>query len=778
MIIEVLLLTIILFLCSYILFGVLSSNEDSSSIQRRTFAFMVFWIIFWVVTILLTDIFYESLQFSLWTSRLSFTSSALIAYSYYFFVKKYQNGSSSNITKWIWGIVTAFFVVMTFTDRIVKSVSIVDNALKSEPGSMHLYFSIFTGVLFLISVTIFFLAYRKEQNKVKKTQMLYILVGSVISIVFTFVTNLVLPILGFKEIRSLGPLGLSFFIFGTYYSIIRYRFLSTKLLISKFLYTLLLALVPYAIFHLLVYLQTVTWGSVYATGALISGYFYALIFLFVYMYTSKGIEGFIKKIFYGSSIDPEEEKSKLMQNLDTLLDTYKVLEESKNLLQRVFSVKTGIVVVASGEIMKNFQALNTYEVNDEYVGILNKLDNPVLRDESLYLEGGDYEITNMLSSLKVQCLFPINITQNMDWKVYIFMGDKKDSSNYSIQDIDYIHSIALLVSVALQRAHLHQEVLSFNETLQVRINKATEDLMKKFKELEEARKKESNMIDIMGHELRTPATVVKINVEMLGNWKEKTVLEEAEIKHFHEFDIYTKRIRESIENEIRIINVLLVSAKLEGEKLELFKTPVDILNTIELGIEGQRKKADLKGISLLFNTPENPKEFPYVLADKGRVQEIVDNLINNAVKYTDVGSVTVSVTYDDQNVFVSVTDTGKGIAEENIPKLGTKFFRTDQYISEDNGSAQLVRPGGTGLGLYVVYGLVKAHGGEMKVTSELGKGSTFTFNIPIARGATEEVTKNVFGGDQFERLKAEGKLNERNNEDSKKTLQELLNGEK
>jgi len=756
MIIEVSLLIIILLLCGYILFSVLGADEMTNEPQRKSFAFMVFWIILWVITILLTDIFYQYLDFSLWTSRLSFCTSALIGYSYYLFVEEYQDKKKLKGLRSLWSIVTIFLIVISLTDAVVKSVAVVDGSLKSYPGNMYIVYAVLVGMMFLLSGILFFGAYKREKNQVKKTQMLYMLIGSVISILFTFVTNLILPMLGFREIRSLGPLGLSFFIFGTYYSIIRYRFLSAKLLISRFIYTLIIAIVPYAVFHLIVYLQTAVWGDVYSPGALISGYLYALIFLYVFLYTSKGVDQFIKRVFYGSSVDPEKEKSKFLKEIDTLLDTDKILNETKTLLERVFGVKVGMVLTSSDQILSVSNDLNTFEITQSDINCLKELTDPVLKDELIYLESERPDVTSIFSNYKIQCFFPINISQNTNWKAYIFLGNKKNSISYSIQDIDFISSIASVLSVALQRAYLHQEVLKFNETLQEKVNEATVNLRRKIVELEEARRKENNMIDIMGHELRTPATVAKLNVEMIHNWQENMEKKYPNIKEFDDFNKYLKRIQESIENEIGIINTLLVSAKLEGEKLELVKTPVNVINAIELGIEGKKKSAEAKKISLTFDYPKNYKEFPYVLADKGRFQEIIDNLIDNAVKYTDKGSVKITAEAEEDYVRISVTDTGKGIAKEDIPKLGTKFYRTNQYIpGSDSDITQLVRPGGTGLGLFVVYGLVKAHGGKITVKSEVGKGSTFSFTIPIAKGATGEIDKKIFEGDQFEKLRAQ-----------------------
>ena len=122
MIIEVSLLIIILLLCSYILFSVLGTDGISNEAQRKSFALMVFWIILWVITILLTDIFYHYLDFSLWSSRLSFCTSALIGYSYYLFVEKYQSRKNLRIVRILWSIVTLFLRTSATPPRVEKFI--------------------------------------------------------------------------------------------------------------------------------------------------------------------------------------------------------------------------------------------------------------------------------------------------------------------------------------------------------------------------------------------------------------------------------------------------------------------------------------------------------------------------------------------------------------------------------------------------------------------------------------------------------------------------------
>ncbi|HII95249.1 MAG TPA: hypothetical protein HA367_05910, partial [Candidatus Methanofastidiosum sp.] len=136
-----------------------------------------------------------------------------------------------------------------------------------------------------------------------------------------------------------------------------------------------------------------------------------------------------------------------------------------------------------------------------------------------------------------------------------------------------------------------------------------------------------------------------------------------------------------------------------------------------------------------------------VYADKARTVEILNNLIDNAIKYTDKGSITIKSEYNEDFVTVSIKDTGKGIPKEEIPKLGQKFHRVENYL-ESNKRLDIVRPGGTGLGLYVTFKLVELMGGKISVKSEINVGSEFVFTLPVFKGENEtkkgEDSKNMF----------------------------------
>lgn len=242
-------------------------------------------------------------------------------------------------------------------------------------------------------------------------------------------------------------------------------------------------------------------------------------------------------------------------------------------------------------------------------------------------------------------------------------------------------------------------------------------------DLQEVRRRERDMIDIMGHELRTPLSIARNSLSMLNM--------ELEMKGEISLDKQKKYVAiglDAARREADLVETLLSATKVEGKGFQLTFEKVDLKNVIDISLIEFKRQADSKGLELILEDPEVPV---FVYADKTRIQEIADNLIGNAIKYTPEGSVTISLSQKDNLGWLHVKDTGFGIAKADLRNLGKKFFRAKQYTKHANEAIDIIRPGGTGLGLFVSFALVKVMDGTYSVESELGEGSTFSFGLPL-----------------------------------------------
>jgi signal transduction histidine kinase len=223
----------------------------------------------------------------------------------------------------------------------------------------------------------------------------------------------------------------------------------------------------------------------------------------------------------------------------------------------------------------------------------------------------------------------------------------------------------------------------------------------------EARRQE--MIGDMTHELRTPLTVVRGYLEELAD---------GEIEASPE--IYRRLAKETRRLE-RLVNDLQELSKAEAGYLPINIKRVNLRPLLESLVEKFTDQLLEDGPVLVLQCPS---VLPPVLADIDRTEQVLVNLLGNAVRYTNEGSITIRVGTEASRLWIAVIDTGIGIAPENLPHVFERFWRADQ--SRDRHS------GGTGIGLTISRRLIELQGGQIQVESELGVGSTFRFFLPLA----------------------------------------------
>ena len=234
----------------------------------------------------------------------------------------------------------------------------------------------------------------------------------------------------------------------------------------------------------------------------------------------------------------------------------------------------------------------------------------------------------------------------------------------------------------------------------------------KEKQLEEMK---IDLVSMVAHELRTPLTSIRgyLSVFMQEN-KEK--FDSTQNLFLHRINIAVQQLMGLTEN-------LLSASRIERGVFAISMQTIDwVANASDVFDEFLERAKDKK-INLIFVKPQQNSFF--VKADKVRINEVLLNLLSNAISYTDTsGKITVTIEQIGQEVITHVNDTGVGIPKNAIPHLFTKFFRVSGELS---GGVK-----GTGLGLYISKAIVEKHGGRIWVESDVGKGSTFSFSLPAA----------------------------------------------
>jgi signal transduction histidine kinase len=295
--------------------------------------------------------------------------------------------------------------------------------------------------------------------------------------------------------------------------------------------------------------------------------------------------------------------------------------------------------------------------------------------------------------LKTILLYPL-VTQEKIIGL-LFLGLNREYESLTDFEKDSIKSFNDVVAVALDKALLYEQLNALNAQL---------------KALDKAR---AEFISIASHQLRTPPSTIKWYVAAImdGDFGQLTPDLKAALE----------RVQTANNGQISLIDDLLNASRIERGKMEFFFELGDLEELTKAAYEQLVPQAGMHKIQLLYEPPASP--LPKVMLDKEKVRQVVNNFIDNAIKYTKQGSVTVHYGLTPTDVVVKVTDTGRGVAPEVAPTLFEKYTR-----GKDSATAA----SGLGLGLYVAKVVIEQNHGKIWVESPgEGQGSTFAFSLPI-----------------------------------------------
>jgi len=289
--------------------------------------------------------------------------------------------------------------------------------------------------------------------------------------------------------------------------------------------------------------------------------------------------------------------------------------------------------------------------------------------------------------------------------------------------------------------HFEKEIQINNSVLNIFLNPVGKDKVSvTLHDMTNYKKKEllkEDLIHVMVHELRSPVTTIKDSAELIITTKD-TLRENRKLKFLEIIHTQAKKV-------LGQIGSILDTAKLDAGKLVLSKTKGDIAKLIKDEIQTFAPQAERKNISLSFDVPA--KSLPEISFDEIRISQVIDNLLSNSLKFTPAGGkIKVELDYKaispvvdgispmgeflslDKYIVVSVTDNGVGIAPEQQKLLFSKYTQVKNTSEE-------VANKGTGLGLYLVKGIVESHDGRIWLKSAAGQGTTFSFTLPATDDA-------------------------------------------
>jgi signal transduction histidine kinase len=283
------------------------------------------------------------------------------------------------------------------------------------------------------------------------------------------------------------------------------------------------------------------------------------------------------------------------------------------------------------------------------------------------------------------------------------LESRQRSNGFQREDILWLETVADLIALAIENANLREEL------------QAT-------KALEEANRLKAELISTLAHEMRTPLTSIK-------GYSTALLMEEVSFKPKSQKEFLTI-IDEECDTLQDLIHDLLESSIIDAGLLKLEPQPVLLPRLTQGVVEDMAHRTQKHRFMVDF-----PDQFPIVDADPHRVEQVMRNLIDNAVKYSPAGGlVIIRGEAREDDIVISVADQGVGIAPEHLNRLFEKFFRIESGLGR-----HVV---GSGLGLPIARTIVESHGGRIWAESQVGEGSTLYFTLPL-KGPSQELDEHV-----------------------------------
>lgn len=638
-------------------------------------------------------------------------------------------------------------IIFSFETILTQEIVLYVNLPTLSIKYGRYYFVLVAYLVFLIFLTIcnFYIQY-KTAEKFSKHMLRILYMGLTVTFFLALIFNILLPnIINTSRYSVIGFSSTLIGLMATGIVILKYQFLDIRIIVGRITYFLLTGSVAYAAFYLVIFVDNTFFGGVYEPGAYIAGIFIAILFVVLFNSTNHFIRHQVSSRIINPFYDPNEVIAELNSKITTILSYEEITNQTLETISKTLRPSyQGVLIIRKDRnigavsikliqtkeplVPMSIDKLNLAQSIWKVVGFMPINIDKIENEYPAILKNLEKEVGLLLEELKrcdLKVIYPLH--QSGELLAILILGHKEANLPFNTIEQNFIASIADLASLALARAFLYAEVEEFNQTLQKKVDDATEEIKDKNKKLQDTLNFERDMLDILGHELRTPLGTARNALLTMQKLSTDNNLDPANLNKLLGMSI------DHIRREVQLLETILASTKVDNAKLDLSISKVDAKKVAQTSFEIYNSDAEKKDIKLSISLPENEI---FCMADPLRLQQVIDNIVSNAVKYTFKGSIDIQLEEDTDFVKFIVKDTGEGIPASDIPNLGKKFFRVNTYLKSEgklSDNRKIVRPGGTGIGLYVVFELTKAMKGKVEVKSELGKGSTFTVFIPKAK---------------------------------------------
>lgn len=637
-----------------------------------------------------------------------------------------------------------FFFGASFTDWIVTGADISIFPVTIAHGPLFVPLAMYIAAYFLIGL-ILLIRKLRSSGGTTKLQLQYILIGGYSMIVIALFTNLLLPLLSVDSATRIGPVSSVFFALFTTLAIVRHRLFDIQIRLQSIFNTGFPVVLALLVSSLVAYYMP---DDAYAAQAYVAGPVLMLIGIFVYEATKRFVrETSLGHFFFRKTYSYQLALKQLAKNASTILEIDALAQEILTVLVDKMRIERVAILMRSEAHGNRFEVLAQENYASEHLEALLHLEEGT---KSAFFEHThkSYSCADVDHMMKVKNVFPKDMRQLTEIKKmcdsvqanlilplrfqqslmgFILLGDKFPQKPYTEEDIFLLENVSNELAAALANSKLHQDRVMLTKMLREEVDRATAKWKQKAKENEELFNVKSQFITVASHQMRTPISVLRNTMQML--LEDYLTAEEGEDKEAlkGKLDASAGLVRNSYlagENLRHTSEMILAASEFVGGGAGV---NVKDIQTKAFFEKRERYTRDLlqaetkKNVELITEIAD---DLPEVLRqDNEKLAMIVDILLSNAVLYTNTGTITFTADVDENNLTISVSDTGIGIPEADQDKLFQQFIRLP--------NAKKVVPDGTGLGLYLAKEYSQLLGGDITFESQAGVGTTFTVHIPL-----------------------------------------------
>ncbi|MBD3359962.1 MAG: GAF domain-containing protein [Candidatus Buchananbacteria bacterium] len=595
-------------------------------------------------------------------------------------------------------------------------------------------------VLIWIFVIIFSLylmmkKYREENDSFKKAQIRFVLLG----LTFGYIGGATNFFLWYDiPIPPYGNILIPIYFSLIAYAIVKYRFADIRLIIRRSAIFAFLVLIITSVYALIAYLISVFFQDLIGTQSVILNGIITAVFVAIGFEPLKDwLSQVTDKYFFKATYKPEEVLAEFSERFSALLDIDVLSQFIVTKLDEVFKLKKASLFLFDKDEDVYYRVA---QINDEkgqeeidkslfkniydYLKEIHKEKDILVRDEIVrYNESLHSDVLRILikelEKNDVNMIVPIYLQDKLTG--ILFLGDKKSGDVFTTEDIQMMEILAGQASVALQNAHLYEEQKNFAQHLETVVAERTKALQDANIQLKKLDKAKSEFISIASHQLRTPLTVIKGYISMVSQGDYGKISDQVSEP--------LDRIYKSTLRIINLVEDLLNISRIESGRMKYDFSKADLAKIVNSVYEELEQHAKNKGLEFKYIKPK--KELPEIIMDQKKIREVVMNLMDNAIKYTDQGSITITLEKKNNSIVYCVKDTGRGVEPDEMPMLFKKFSRAK--------GAKLVHTEGTGLGLYIAKQIIERHGGKIWAESQgRNKGSKFCIEFKIKNKKLEK----------------------------------------